>query len=471
MNLERLKKVLETFKDRQLLVLGDLMIDEYIWGQVERISPEAPVQVVQVQREAYTLGGAGNVVNNLVSLGARVRMASVIGEDANGALLKDEMRQMGVETAGILGDLGRCTICKTRVIAVSQQVVRLDRESRTTISPKLEEQLLDFIGGQLSKVEAVLVSDYLKGTVTPRILQELIPRAREYNIPVVVDPKGSDYRKYRGATIITPNKKEAALAAGIELDGEQQVLAAARKLLDDLRLQATLITRSKEGMSLLERNKPLLTVPAKAREVYDVSGAGDTVVAVLGLGLASNLSFAESAALANIAAGIVVGKVGTATVTAEEIIDYVAGEHHYSHNKVKELAELEQLLALARMKGKRIVFASGCFDRLQLARIKFLQGARRLGDVLVVGLWSDTVIDSLEGAAPSSISEEERAHIISALDCVNYIVMQNQPTVRELLLSIRPDVLAVCAADAYPAAEQLRMFEQSGGEVRQVAID
>jgi D-beta-D-heptose 7-phosphate kinase/D-beta-D-heptose 1-phosphate adenosyltransferase len=410
------------------------------------------------------------VVNNLVSLGARVQMVSVIGDDANGALLKDEMRQLGVGIEGIFSDTGRCTISKTRVIAVNQQVVRLDREARKPIDVQMEDELIAYINGHLDQVEAVLVSDYLKGIVTPRVLQAVIPQARRRKIPLVVDPKGSNYSKYAGATVITPNIKEAAQAAGVELDGEEEILSAAEKLLQSLKLQAALITRSKEGMSLLEKDKPMLSIPARAREVYDVSGAGDTVVAVLGLGLASKLSFAEAATLANIAAGIVVGKVGTATVTREEIVDYLAGEHHYSDNKVKPLEEVEHLVSLAKMEGKKIVVAFGCFDRLQLEQIKFLQGARRLGDLLVVGLWSDEVIRPQKGSRPPSISEEERAHIISALDCVSYVVVQNQDTLQDLLISLKPQVLAVAAGDEHPELER-GLLEGSELELQRLSVD
>ncbi len=448
------------------------MVDEYIWGQVERISPEAPVQVVDVQKEAYTLGGAGNVVNNLVSLGAGVQMAGIIGADSKGRLLKDEMSQLGVNIEGIFTDTQRCTISKTRVIAVNQQVVRLDREARTPIDRKIEDTLIAYINSHLNNVDAVLVSDYLKGVVTPRILRVIIPEARQRRIPVIVDPKGSDYRKYAGATIITPNKKETAIAAGMELDGEEQVLAAGKKLLNDLKLEAVLITRSKEGMSLLKKDESVLTIPTQAREVYDVSGAGDTVVAILGLGLANRLSFAEAATLANIGAGIVVSKVGTAPVTSEEVVDYVAGEHHYSDNKVKPLKNMEQLLSLARMKGKRIILSLGCFDRLQVKQIKFLQRARRLGDILVVGLWSDEFIrNDMRGHKPPSISEEERAHIISALDCVTYAVIIDYTLRGNLFKRLKPHVVAIADNSKHSLYLEQDLASELNIEVHRLPLD
>ncbi|MBI5787380.1 MAG: D-glycero-beta-D-manno-heptose-7-phosphate kinase [Candidatus Schekmanbacteria bacterium] len=461
MDLDRLKNILAGFKDRRLLVMGDLMIDNYIWGEVERISPEAPVQVVDVKKEAYTLGGAGNVVNNLVSLGAKVEVASVIGDDTNGTLLKDEMRQLGVEIPGIISDKQRITSCKTRVIAVNQQVVRLDRETKTAITAHLEEKLIGYVTGRLKDLDALLISDYLKGVLTERLLQGIIPLARKNNIPVIVDPKGQDYGKYYGSSIITPNKKEASLATGLDLGQEDQIICAAQKLLTALNLQAVLITRSKEGMSLLDKGRPILHIPAKAREVYDVSGAGDTVVALLGLGLAQKLSFDEAATLANIAAGIVVSKIGTATVTCDEIFDYVAGEHHYSNNKVKTLKELEHVVNLERLKGKKIVSTFGYFDRLQVNQIKLLQRARRLGDILIVGLWDDETVGKQEDFKPGSLSEEERAHIVSALDCVNYVVIVNQKGQKEMIKALKPQALAQTEDDhlIQPLLEETGLME------------
>lgn len=470
MDLERLKNILAGFKGRQLLVLGDLMLDEYIWGQVDRISPEAPVQVVEVKKDAYTLGGAGNVVNNLVSLGARVKMVSIIGNDSKGALLKDELHQLGVETGGIICDERRCTISKTRVIAVNQQVVRLDREDRRPIGENMEDKMVDYISGHLDRIEVILVSDYLKGTITPRLLQAVIKEAKRYDIPVIVDPKGIDYTKYTGVTIITPNKKEAALAAGMEIDGEEQVIAAANKLLDKLDLKAVLITRSQEGMSLLERGKPIINIPTRAREVYDVSGAGDTVLAGLGVGLANKLSLTNAATIANIAAGIVVSKVGTASVTCDEIIDYVAGEQHYSDNKVKNLDDLKKQVSLVKMQGKRIVAVFGCFDRLQVKRIKFLQRARRLGDMLIVGLWSDEVIQHKENGKLPSISEEERAHIISALDCVSYLTVLNRDGSRKFLRTLRPHILALTTDEQHPRLEKSDL-DGLDLEVKEIPVD
>ncbi len=312
------------FKGQKIFVLGDMMIDEYIWGVVDRISPEAPVQIVSIKKVDYTLGGAGNVVNNLAALGADVSAAGVIGAGIDGQRLIKKFLALGVNTDSIIVEKERPTTRKTRIIAANQHVLRIDRETKKEISKKTFEKIIENVKNKIPHVNTLLISDYNKGLMTRELLSRILQIAKDHHKITIVDPKGLDFSKYSGATIITPNSKEATLAAGIEMEEESGILKAGELLLSDLNIEKLLITCGKDGMILFEMNKTVQTIKAKARQVFDVSGAGDTVLAVLGLALAAGASFKEGAFLSNIAAGIVVGKIGTATVSINELKEALA---------------------------------------------------------------------------------------------------------------------------------------------------
>lgn len=428
-------------KGLRALVIGDLMLDEYLWGKAERISPEAPVQVVDVRREDMRLGGAGNVVNNLVAFGAGVSICSVIGGDENGTVLCHAFTGKGVDVAGVFEDPMRMTSKKTRVLASNQQIVRIDRETREDISQEFEEKIIAYVGNRHNIWDIILISDYGKGLLTPRVLSGVIASAKERSIPVIVDPKGSDYLKYRGATIITPNRKEAEVASRVAIKDNESLRRAADLLLAEGEYQALLITRSSEGMSLFLHGGEVIHIPTVAQEVYDVTGAGDTVVATFGVGLACGLSFERAAHLANVAAGIVVGKVGTSTVSPEEIIGSISRDHQDSDIKIKNLDALASCIEEEKRKGKRIAFTNGCFDLLHVGHVKYLQKARACGDLLILGLNSDASIRRLKGEKRPLISQSERAHILAALDCIDYVVIFDEDTPIKLLEILRPDVL------------------------------
>jgi len=436
-----LERFFAKLADLRVLVVGDLMLDEYIWGKVERISPEAPVQVVEVSRDDLRLGGAGNVINNLVALGVRVSVASVLGDDSDGHLLRQQLERLRVDTAGMVLASGRTTSRKTRVLASNQQIVRIDRESRTVINASEETQLLAAVRRSASGCQAILVSDYLKGVLSETLLQALVAVGRDHGIPVVVDPKGDDYRKYRGASVLTPNRKEAQVASGIAIVDEASLSRAGRALRDELDLDALVLTRSEEGMSLFFRDGREEHLPTEAREVFDVSGAGDTVLSLIGLGLAAGLPLAEAARLSNVAAGIVVGKVGTSTVAPGEILEVVARQHRDTDLKIHDRQGLATLLTDRRARGETIVFTNGCFDLLHVGHVKYLQTARRLGDLLVLGLNSDASIRRLKGEKRPLIGQDERAHILAALDCIDYVVIFDEDTPLELIAALKPDIL------------------------------
>lgn len=322
-----LREIIERFPLIRILIIGDAVLDHYIFGDVSRISPEAPVPVVEVKEENFRLGGAANVAANIRSLGGQVDIVSVIGRDENGNILRKMLQEISVNGDGLLCDGGRPTPIKTRVVARHQQVVRIDREVKDAIDGNLKEGIIHIIEATLPKVDAVILSDYDKGVLSQDVLEVVMVSAKERNTPVMVDPKIRNFRHYKGATLITPNVKEASAAFGREIANETSLLDAGKALLQRLELSALLITRGEHGMSLFEtvRGQTQVThIPTVAREVFDVTGAGDTVVAVSTLAWAAGTSMLDAARIANCAAGIVVGKMGTAIVTAEELVRHLS---------------------------------------------------------------------------------------------------------------------------------------------------
>lgn len=314
-----LLKYLDRLKDSTLLVVGDIMLDHFIWGKVSRISPEAPVPVVDIQNESIMLGGAANVLNNITSLGGKAIICGVVGNDEMGKKIVHELRLQNVDTEGLVVESSRPTTIKTRVIAHSQQVVRFDRESRGEISSDSEKLILGYVRRNIRSISGIIVSDYSKGVVTKALVAGLVKAAKETGIPVAVDPKVNHFDYYKGVTVVTPNNLEASQASGIEIVDDITLAAAGRKLLNRLKNDSVLITRGEHGMSLFRREKEPVHIPTVAKEVYDVTGAGDTVIAVFMLALAAGAPMDEAAMIANHAAGIVVGEIGTATVKPEQL--------------------------------------------------------------------------------------------------------------------------------------------------------
>jgi len=321
MNRARLRQITDRFNGRRLVVLGDLMLDEFIWGDVRRISPEAPVPVVEVRRESSHLGGAGNVVSNLIDLGAQVAVAGFVGEDLAGDEIRRRCGEAGADVSSVLTDPARPTTRKTRVVAHSQQMVRFDREHRHPVSGENEAAMRLACGNAIDQAEALIISDYDKGAVTPALLKDFIDRARRQGKVVLVDPKMRNWNHYTGVDVITPNQREAELATSVEIVDNASLEIAALRIRDSLDCRNVLITRGERGMSLLNAEGRLLEIPTVAREVFDVTGAGDTVIATLAMCLISGATIEEAAVIANHAAGVVVGKVGTATLSQAELID------------------------------------------------------------------------------------------------------------------------------------------------------
>ncbi len=431
---------LPRFADSRILVIGDLMLDEYVWGDVDRISPEAPVQVVSVGREAFTLGGAGNVVNNLTALGAPVSVAGVIGDGEDGRTMMDRFAALGADVSGVIREDGRRTTRKTRVIAANQHVVRIDRETLKPVAAKTHGRLEARIRALLPSVDIVLVSDYDKGLLTPPFLARIIGSVRDAGKRVICDPKGRDFSKYRGADLITPNRKEAALASGIDIRDESSLQQAADAIMETAHLRDLLITRGKEGMTLFGRDRPPLRIPAEARQVFDVSGAGDTVLSLLGLSLAAGASLAEAARLANTAAGIVVGKVGAAAVFRAEL-ESALGRSAAPASKFRSMAELAALAMELRGAGRRIVLTNGCFDLLHTGHIMLFGEAKRHGDALIVAVDDDASVAAVKGPGRPVIGQDQRVRLLSALDDVDYVTVFSPGQLGALVRTVGPDVL------------------------------
>lgn len=321
MNQRHAQQIVSQFPNRKLIVLGDLMLDEFIWGEVRRISPEAPVPVVEVKRESWHLGGAGNVVSNLIELGAKALPIGIIGDDETGKLMARKFADRGADPRGLIIDSSRPTTRKTRIVAHSQQMVRADRENRSPISAEIEDKVIAAFSAALTEAEAVIVSDYDKGLLTPRVLKEVISATHNAGKIVCLDPKIKNFLNYQKVDVITPNQPEAERASGIEIVDDTSLIAAAHRIRELLDCTNVLITRGEHGMSLLDAKDKLTHIPTVAREVYDVTGAGDTVIATLTLAMAAGTSVVDAAVIANHAAGVVVAKVGTATVTPAELAE------------------------------------------------------------------------------------------------------------------------------------------------------
>ena len=316
----RARALLKKMRGRRVIVLGDVMLDEFLWGSVARISPEAPVPVVEVTRQSYHLGGAGNVAANVSALGGAAVLAGIVGADAAAERLRQSLVEAAVQAALIPGDPGRPTTTKTRIVAHHQQVVRADRERSDDITPAVEDALVGRLQGALPTAGALIVSDYQKGVVTPRLMKKVVALARRRGIPVLVDPKVRHFPLYRGVALVTPNQLETEQATGIRIRSEDDLLAAGARILRKLRCGAALVTRGEAGMTLFEEGRRPVHIPTAAREVFDVTGAGDTVIATVALALCAGARLGEAAMLANHAAGVVVGKLGTATASPEEIL-------------------------------------------------------------------------------------------------------------------------------------------------------
>ncbi len=459
---------LDRFGDARLLCIGDIMLDRFVYGAVARISPEAPIPVLRIGRESAMLGGAGNVVRNLAALGVAPRLISVIGGDNAGTEIEALLSAQGGVAGDLLTDTTRRTTVKARFIADAQQLLRADHEDIVAIPADLAAKVRALGESALADCAALILSDYGKGVLGDATLQALIEAARSAGRPVIVDPKGHDYHCYAGADIVTPNRQELHQVARMPVDSDDEIVAAARAVANRCGLKAVLVTRGAAGMCVVPAQGEATHLPALAREVYDVSGAGDTVVAVLAAGLATGAGLVDAAHLANVAAGIVVGKIGTAVVESGELRRALQGEE--AAKTMSRQALLAQT-ANWRARGLKIGFTNGCFDLIHPGHASLLRQARAACDRLVVGLNSDASVQRLKGPARPLQNEQARAQVIASLASVDAVTIFDEETPLHLLAALRPDLLVKGADYRLDEVVGADLVQDYGGRVLLVPIE
>jgi D-beta-D-heptose 7-phosphate kinase / D-beta-D-heptose 1-phosphate adenosyltransferase len=424
----------------KILVIGDLIIDHYLWGSSKRISPEAPVPVVNIDSKSIVLGGAGNVINNLNSLGAKVDVISVIGECTASAELKNLLTEINVSTQNLIIQKDRITSKKSRVISVQQQVARFDLESTEEIDNKTQIAILKAFKKIVNNYDVVLLSDYGKGLLTYNLTKSIINIANKNEKKILVDPKGLDYSKYKGAYLLTPNKKEASEATNIMIKDLDSLTKAILKLKNQCNLTYSLITLSEEGVAIYD--KELKIHPTLSQEVFDVTGAGDTVLASLGFALSCNNDIDSAVKFANLASGVVVGKIGSATASINEIINYESSLNKSSSDEhIKTWSEISSIVKELKNKDRKIIFTNGCFDILHVGHVKYLEKTKSFGDILILGLNSDESVRRLKGRNRPINSQDDRAYILASLEVIDYVVIFDDDTPYKLIKSIQPHIL------------------------------
>ncbi|WP_341893909.1 bifunctional D-glycero-beta-D-manno-heptose-7-phosphate kinase/D-glycero-beta-D-manno-heptose 1-phosphate adenylyltransferase HldE [Ferrovibrio terrae] len=455
------------FAAARVLVVGDVMLDRFVYGGVERISPEAPIPVMQIEREIAMPGGAGNVARNLAALGARVALFGLVGDDVAADQLNEVLAlEPGIEAQLVVDETWH-TIEKTRFIGSRQQLLRVDRESRGKPSDDAVDALIKAALEALADNAVLVLSDYAKGAVSDRVIAKLIKAATKAGKPVLVDPKGSDYRRYKGATLVTPNRAEAALATGESCADDASAVAAARKLVTEAGIANVLVTRGAAGMTLVQGQEPPLHLQAEAREVFDVSGAGDTVVATIAAALAVGRSLPQAARLANAAAGIVVAKIGTAVVHPAELrLALHMPDPHGIEIKIAAPQQAVERVALWRSRGERVGFTNGVFDLLHPGHLALLSEVRAQCDRLIVAINSDASVKKLKGDARPVQDERHRAQVLAALSLVDMVIVFADDTPIPLLGLLKPDLLVKggdYSVDQVVGADVVRAY---GGEVK-----
>ncbi len=457
----------------KVLVFGDLMLDRYTWGDAERVSPEAPVLVLRAKRVEHRLGGAASVAYLLRGLEAEVSLAGVVGDDEAGLTASRMLDGVGIDRSAVVVDPGRPTTSKERIVGVAEhrhahQILRVDTESRAPLEGPIEADLLGRVIARVGQVDAVLISDYAKGTCTPGFLRALIDHSRGLGKPVLVDPgRGVGYGRYRGATCLTPNRAEAREATGPDIRTPADAVEAARTLCHRCGLDAAIVTLDRDGMSLATADGRSGHFPARPRRVYDITGAGDMVLGVLGLALAAGLNYTQAIGLANVAGGLEVESVGVVQVTRDQVLDDLA-EHDEGlpgGSKVVDLGTLLRRVGARRRRGERIAFTNGCFDLLHPGHLHVLQEASSQGDCLVVGLNSDTSVRHLKGPARPILLEGERAAMVAALGIVDFVCIFDDDTPHDLIAALQPDVLVKGASYAPDQIAGRDLVEARGGSV------
>ncbi len=428
-------------KQPKILVIGDLIIDNYLWGHCDKISPEAPVPVVNIDKSDIVLGGAGNVLSNLKSLGAQVDILSVIGDDDASNELIAILKSLQIANRFLITEKNRKTSKKTRILSQKQQVIRYDSESVHDISSKSSDFIITNLIKNIANYKIILLSDYGKGIFTAKLTRKIIDIANKNNKKVLVDPKGYDYTKYNKAYLLTPNKKELVMASNIQVVDKESLAKAMLFIKKSCNLKLSLTTLSEEGIAILSKQDKLIIYSTKAKDVYDVTGAGDTVLAALGFVLAIEDNIANAIKFANLAASIVISKIGSVSANLEQISTYQESIYQKNTNNIKTRGEIVSTAYKLKQNHQKIVFTNGCFDLLHTGHIKYLEQARSYGDKLIVGLNSDASVNRLKGDNRPIIAELDRAYILASLKSVDFVVIFEEDTPYNLIKSINPDVM------------------------------
>ncbi len=469
---QRLCELLEKPKDAHILVVGDFMIDHYLYGDAERISPEAPVPVLRVVSEEDALGGAGSVAADVAALGAVAHCVGMIGDQSDGDRLTDMLQSAGADASGLVKIPGRRTTRKTRLIGLAQhkhrqQLIRIDDESTEPISETTTRRLLEQIERRLARCSVVCIEDYNKGVVTEALCREVIKLAERRGAPVLVDPANiENYGRYAGAFAVTPNRAETERLTGLRLRGMDAVETASRTILDACRTRFACVTLDADGMAIIGPDGAFEHVPTKRRDVYDVTGAGDEVLAAMAVAMAAGGDLREAAALANIAGGLEVEKFGCVPITRDEVLGEIMLEHHKSLGKLRTVEQIVPELSRRRARGQKMVFTNGCFDLIHAGHAATFALCKECGDVVVVGLNSDASIRRLnKGAGRPIVGQSERAAVLAAMSDVDYIVLFDEDTPQRLIEAVSPDVLVKGRDwEGKPIAGQ-EFVESRGGRV------
>lgn len=459
-DLSVLQPYVQKMADRTILVIGDIMLDRFVYGDVHRISPESPIPVLSVKRETTMLGGAGNVVSNLSGLGVRAQVVAIVGNDPEAGMIRKLVAERGGDGSAIISAEDRPTIVKTRFLASNQQLLRTDYERNAPVAEGLENKIITAAEAAAAKADAVIISDYGKGLLTKAVIQAVIRAAHKADIPVLVDPKAKDYAIYKGADIVTPNKKELSEAVGLPTENDAEVVAAAQALIRNSGIKSVVATRSQDGMTIMQGAQNPVHLKTEALEVFDVSGAGDTVIATIAAALAAGANLYEAAAIANFAAGVVVGKVGTAPIRKDELMQALArgdkaivkdGHSAVTFDRARQAPlaswdEAAEQVARWRARGLKVGFTNGCFDILHAGHVTYLNQARSRCDRLVVGLNCDESVRRLKGEDRPVNDEDARARVLGALGSVDLVVLFGQDqeegdTPLQIIRKLTPDLL------------------------------
>lgn len=463
MEIERLINL----KNKKVLVFGDYMVDKYVFGKVNRISPEAPVPVIEVESEQLKLGGSGNVINNLISLGTNVRVLGCIGYDTPGEFIMNSFINDKIDTNYFKQYSEIKTIQKTRIVSKKQQFMRIDEEIIEELPNDYYIYIKKNINEILSDIDSIIISDYAKGAVNQKFAQLVIQNAKLLNIPIIIDPKGNNYEKYKGATLCTPNMKELQEVTKTKISSEEDIFKYGKNLVQHLDLENLIVTRSEDGMSLITHNTKK-DFPAIAKEVIDVSGAGDTVVATIAVLKALDFDIDEICILANLAASVVVSKFGTSTLSLDELVSTIEENPNF---KFLELSTVKYIINELKLKNKKIVFTNGCFDLLHVGHIHSFEQAKKMGDILIVAVNSDSSVKENKSDLRPIIPQEDRIKMLCSLDLVDYVILMEDKTPENIISLIQPDICVKGSDWKGKDIPEKKTIDSYGGQLRFVDLE